>query len=133
MKALQLLSILGILTFASCEGMLLFNDGITKKDVYGEWRPVEYERDGIKSEPTSEQRNDFIRLNEDNTFTCREMEMVVEGTWYFNALNNSINIMTDENPDNCIPYMVRTVTDNEMVYTVPATDGGTATTVKLVK
>lgn len=123
---------LALLVFTSCEGIFPFNDGITKKDVYGEWRPIQYEQDGVRSEPTSEQRNDFIRFNEDRTFVCQEKSVVVEGDWYFNGLDNSINIMTEEDPDDCIPLRVQSVDDTEMVYRMP-TEDGTEMTVWLVK
>lgn len=124
MKALQLLSVLGILILSSCEGMFPFNDDITKKDVYGEWRPVQYEQNGVTTEPTVEQRTDFIRFNEDKTFVCQEKSVVVEGDWYFNGMDNSINIMSDEDPNNCIPLTVQSVDEEQMVYKMPSENGG---------
>ena len=118
MKLPQLLSIVALIGLTSCEGMFPFNDDITKKDVYGEWRPIQYEQDGEISEPTAEQRNDFIRFNADKTFVCQEKTEVVEGDWYFNGMNNSINIMTEEDPINCIPLYVESVSETEMVYTM---------------
>lgn len=111
------------MVLSSCEGMFPFNDDITKKDIYGEWRPVQYEQNGVTTEPTVEQRDDFIRFNEDKTFVCKEKSVVVEGDYYFNGLDNSINIMTDEDPDNCIPYVVESVNEEEMVYKMPAQTG----------
>ncbi len=127
MKLLRLLPILSIVLFASCDNMFPFNDDITKKDVYGEWRPVQYEQDGVTTEPTVEQRNDFIRFNEDKTFVCQEKSVVVEGDWYFNGLDNSINIMDEEDPTNCIPLTVQSVNETEMVYKMPVDDGGEMT------
>lgn len=112
-----------MMILSSCEGMFPFNDDITKKDIYGEWRPVQYEQNGVTTEPTVEQRDDFIRFNEDKTFVCQEKSVVVEGDYYFNGLDNSINIMTDEDPDNCIPYVVESVNEEEMVYKMPAQTG----------
>jgi len=111
--------------------MFPFNDDITKKDVYGEWRPVQYEQDGVKTQPTVDQREDFIRFNEDKTFVCQEKSVVQEGDWYFNGLNNSINIMTEEDPEDCIPLTVQSVDDDEMVYKMPTESGDM--TVWLVK
>ena len=118
MKLLQLFSIVALIGLTSCEGMFPFNDDITKKDVYGEWRPIQYEQDGETTEPTAGQRNDFIRFNEDKTFVCQEKTEMVEGDWYFNGMNNSINIMTEEDPINCIPLYVESVSETEMVYTM---------------
>ena len=127
MKTLQLLSIVALIGLTSCEGMFPFNDDITKKDVYGEWTPVQYEESGVTTEPTVEQRNDFIRFNEDKTFVCQEKEALVEGDWYFNGMDNSINIMSEEDPNNCIPLTVQSVDENEMVYKMPTEDGGKMT------
>ena len=121
-----LLALVGLL-FASCDGMFPFNDDITKKDVYGTWRPVQYEQDGNITEPTVEQRDDFIQLKEDRTFVCQEKSVVVEGDWYFNGMDNSINIMTEEDPDNCIPLRVQEVSETEMVYKMPTENGGKMT------
>ncbi len=132
MKALKLLSVVALIGLTSCEGMFPFNDDITKKDVYGEWTPVQYEEDGVKSEPSAEQRNDFIRFNEDKTFVCQEKTELVEGDWYFNGMNNSINIMSEEDPNNCIPLTVQSVNETEMVYKMPMEEGGNMT-VWLVK
>ena len=132
MKALRLFPILAIIALSSCEGMFPFNDDITKKDVYGEWKPVQYETDGVTTEPTAEQRNDFIRFNEDKTFVCKEKTAVVEGDWYFNGMDNSINIMSEEDPNNCIPLRVQSVDENEMVYNM-TTESGDKMTVWLVK
>lgn len=104
--------------------MFPFNDDITKKDVYGEWRPVQYEQNGVTTEPTVEQRTDFIRFNEDKTFVCQEKSVVVEGDWYFNGMDNSINIMSDEDPNNCIPLTVQSVDEEQMVYKMPSENGG---------
>lgn len=131
MKNIGLLLTLSALILTSCEGMFPFNDDITKKDVYGEWRPVQYEQDGVKTQPTVEQREDYIRFNEDKTFVCQEKSVVQEGDWYFNGLNNSINIMTEENPEDCIPLTVQSVDDDEMVYKMPTASGDM--TVWLVK
>jgi hypothetical protein len=112
--------------------MFPFNDDITKRDVYGEWTPVQYEQDGVTTEPTVEQRNDFIRFNEDKSFVCQERTELVRGDWYFNGMDNSINIMSEEDPDNCIPLTVQSVNETEMVYRMPTDDGGRMT-VWLVK
>lgn len=133
MKSLRLLPLLAVVLFASCDGMFPFNDDITKKDVYGEWRPVQYEQNGVVTEPTVEQRDDFVRFNEDKTFVCQEKNNVVEGDWYFNGMDNSINVMTEDNPDDCIPYVVQSVDENEMVYKMPAESGFGKITVTLVK
>lgn len=125
MKALQLLPLLAIVAFSSCDSMFPFGNGITKKDVYGEWKPVQYEVDGEVTTPTAEQRNDFIRFNEDKTFVCQEKSEVVEGDWYFMRLDNSINIMSEEDPENCIPLSVESVDDNELVYTMDTPEGET--------
>jgi len=133
MKALRLLPLLAMVLFASCDGMFPFNDDITKKDVYGEWRPVKYEENGEVTEPDAEQRNDFIRFNEDKTFVCQEKNNVVEGDWYFNGMDNSINIMSEEDPNNCIPLMVQSVNEEQMVYNMPAENGFGKITVTLVR
>lgn len=133
MKALRLLPVLAVVLFASCDGMFPFNDDITKKDVYGEWRPVQYEENGEVTEPDAEQRDDFIRFNEDKTFVCQEKSNVVEGDWYFNGMDNSINVMTEDNPNDCIPYVVQSVDENEMVYKMPAENGFGKITVTLVR
>jgi hypothetical protein len=122
-RALLFILPAAMMILSSCEGMFPFNDDITKKDIYGEWRPVQYEQNGVTTEPTVEQRDDFIRFNEDKTFVCQEKSVVVEGDYYFNGLDNSINIMTDEDPDNCIPYVVESVNEEEMVYKMPAQTG----------
>lgn len=132
MKTLRLLSVVALIGLTSCEGMFPFNDDITKKDVYGEWTPVQYEQDGVTTEPTVEQRNDFIRFNDNKTFVCQEKSETVEGDWYFNGMDNSINIMSEEDPNNCIPLTVQSVNENEMVYRMPM-DGGGKMTVWLVK
>lgn len=113
--------------------MFPFNDDITKKDVYGEWRPVQYEQNGVVTEPTAEQRDDFVRFNEDKTFVCQEKNNIVEGDWYFNGMDNSINVMTEDNPDDCIPYVVQSVDENEMVYKMPTESGFGKITVTLVR
>ncbi len=123
MKLLRLLPLLAIIVFSSCDGMFPFGNGITKKDIYGEWTPVQYEVDGVKSEPTANQRNDFIRFNEDKTFVCQEKTMVVEGDWYFMRLDNSINIMPEGDPDNCVPLLVQSVEGDEMVYKMDNENG----------
>lgn len=123
MKVLRLFPVLAMLVLTSCEGMFPFNDDITKKDVYGEWRPVQYEQNGVQFDPTAEQRTDYIRFNEDKTFVCQEKSVVQEGDWYFNNIDNSINIMTEDNPDDCIPLRVQSVSENEMVYKMPTDDG----------
>jgi hypothetical protein len=112
--------------------MFPFNDDITKRDVYGEWTPVQYEQDGVTTEPTVEQRNDFIRFNEDKSFVCQERAELVRGDWYFNGMDNSINIMSEEDRNNCIPLTVQSVNETEMVYRMPTDDGGRMT-VWLVK
>ncbi|MDP6907852.1 MAG: hypothetical protein QF371_00020 [Flavobacteriales bacterium] len=132
MKILRLFPLLAIITLASCDGMFPFNDDITKKDVYGEWRPVQFEVDGVRTEPTVEQRDDFIRFNEDKTFVCQEKTIVVEGEWYFMPLDNSINIMPEEDPNNCIPLRVQSVDEDEMVYKME-TGNGDHMTIWLVK
>ena len=132
MKTLRLLSIVALIGLTSCEGMFPFNDDVTKRDVYGEWTPVQYEQDGVTTEPTIEQRNDFIRFNEDRSFVCQERTELVRGDWYFNGMDNSINIMSEEDPDNCIPLTVQSVNETEMVYRMPMDDGGRMT-VWLVK
>ena len=123
MKFLRLLPVFAILVLTSCEGMFPFNDDITKKDVYGEWKPIQYEQNGVTTDPTVEQRTDFIRFNEDKTFVCQEKSVVQEGDWYFNGIDNSINIMTEDNPDDCIPLRVQSVSENEMVYKMPTDNG----------
>lgn len=123
MKFLRLLPVLTTLVLTSCEGMFPFNDDITKKDVYGEWKPIQYEQNGVTTDPTVEQRTDFIRFNEDKTFVCQEKSVVQEGDWYFNGIDNSINIMTEDNPDDCIPLRVQSVSENEMVYKMPTDNG----------
>lgn len=134
MKSARILFLpLALMILSSCEGMFPFNDDITKKDVYGEWRPVQYEQNGVTTEPTVEQRDDYIRFNEDKTFVCQEKSVVVEGDWYFNGLDNSINIMTDEDPENCIPYVVESVNEEEMVYKMPAQNGLGKVRVTLVR
>ncbi len=132
MKALKLLSVVALIGLTSCDGMFPFNDDITKRDVYGEWTPVQYEQNGVKTEPTAEQRNDYIKFNEDKTFECQERTELVRGDWYFNGMDNSINIMSEEDPDNCIPLRVQSVSETEMVYKVPTDEGGRMT-VWLVK
>ena len=132
MKLLRLFPLLTIIVFSSCDGMFPWGDGITKKDVYGEWKPVQYEVDGVKTEPTVEQRNDFIRFNEDKTFVCQEKTKTVEGEWYFMPFDNSINIMAEEDPNNCIPLTVQSVSDQEMVYKMD-TENGDRMTIWLVK
>lgn len=132
MKALKLLSLVALIGLTSCEGMFPFNDDITKKDVYGEWTPVQYEQNGVTTEPTAEQRNDYIKFNEDKSFVCLEKTELVRGDWYFNGMNNSINIMSEEDPNNCIPLTVQSVNETEMVYKMPTDDGGKMT-VWLVK
>lgn len=127
MKFFRLLPLFAIIALTSCEGMFPFNDDITKKDVYGEWHPVQYEEDGEVTTPTTDQRNDYIRFNEDKTFVCEEKSVVVEGDWYFNGMDNSINIMTEEDPNNCIPLTVQSVDDTEMVYKMPSDNGGKIT------
>ncbi len=127
MKNITYLLTFLVLILSSCEGMFPFNDDITKKDVYGTWRPVQYEQDGVVTEPTVEQRDDFIQLKEDRTFVCQEKSAIVEGDWYFNGMDNSINIMSDEDPDNCIPLRVQSVNDAEMVYKMPTDNGGKMT------
>jgi hypothetical protein len=47
-------------------------------------------------------------------------------------MDNSINIMSEEDPDNCIPLTVQSVNETEMVYRMPMDDGGRMT-VWLVK
>lgn len=133
MKSLRLLPLLAVVLLASCDGMFPFNDDITKKDVYGEWRPVQYEQNGVVTEPTAEQRDDFVRFNEDKTFVCQEKNNIVEGDWYFNGMDNSINVMTEDNPDDCIPYVVQSVDENEMVYKMPTESGFGKITVTLVR
>lgn len=132
-RALLLILPAAMMILSSCEGMFPFNDDITKKDVYGEWRPVQYEQNGVKTEPTVEQRNDFIRFNEDKTFICQEKSVVEEGDWYFNGLDNSINIMTEDNPNDCIPLTVQSVNEEQMVYKMPVENGLGQMTVTLVK
>ena len=127
MKTLTLLSLIALIGLTSCDGMFPFNDDITKKDVYGEWTPMQYEQDGVTTEPTAEQRNDFIRFNEDKTFVCQEKTEMVEGDWYFNGMDNSINIMSEEDPNNCIPLTVQSVNETEMVYKMPTEEGGKMT------
>jgi hypothetical protein len=134
MKRLSLLlPAFATLVLTSCEGMFPFNDDITKKSVYGEWHPVSYEENGVTTEPTVEQRNDFIRFNEDKTYVTRQKDNVEEGEWYFNGINNSINVMTDEDPNNCIPYIVESVNEEEMVYKMPSQNGVGNVRVTLVR
>lgn len=133
MRALQLLTIAAAMVLTSCEGMFPFNDDITKKDVYGEWHPIQYEQNGEVTQPDTDQRDDFIRFNEDKTFVCQEKSNVVEGDWYFNGMDNSINVMTENNPDDCIPYVVQSIDENEMVYKMPAQNGFGKITVTLVR
>ncbi len=123
MKTLKLLSVIAIIGLSSCDSMFPFGNDISKKDIVGEWSPVQYEIDGVTSEPTAEHRNDFVRFNEDKTFVCVEGTKTVEGTWYFTRLNSTVNVMTEEDPDNCIPWTVETATDNELVYTVNMENG----------
>jgi len=123
MKLTRLLPLLAVILFTSCDGMFPWGNGITKKDVYGEWRPVLYEVDGVQTEPTVEQRDDFIRFNENKTFVCQEKSEIVEGDWYFMPMDNSINIMPEEDPNNCIPLRVQTVDEDEMVYKMETADG----------
>lgn len=127
MKLLRLIPLFAILIFTSCDGLFPFGNGINKKDVYGEWRPVQYEVDGVQSEPTVEQRDDFIRFNEDKTFVCQEKSEVVEGDWYFMPIDNSINIMSEEDPNNCIPLRVQSVDENELVYKMDTPEGDVMT------
>lgn len=103
--------------------MFPFNDDITKADVYGTWRPVQYEQSGQVTEPDAEQRDDYIQFNEDKTFICQEKSVVVEGDWYFNGMDNSINIMSEEDPNNCIPLTVQSVDEEQMVYKMPTENG----------
>ena len=133
MKAIRLIPVLAIIALTSCEGMFPFNDDITKKDVYGTWRPVQYEQNGVVTEPDSDQRDDYIQFKEDKTFICQEKNNVVEGDWYFNGMDNSINVMTEDNPDDCIPYVVQSVDESEMVYKMPAENGFGKITVTLVR
>lgn len=132
-RALPFILPVAMMILSSCDAMFPINDEITKKDIYGEWRPVQYEQNGVTTEPTVEQRDDFIRFNEDKTFVCQEKSVVVEGDYYFNGLDNSINIMTDEDPDNCIPYVVESVNEEEMVYKMPAQTGLGKVRVTLVR
>ncbi len=132
MKLLRILPLFAIIVFSSCDGMFPFGNGITKKGIYGEWTPVQYEVDGVKSEPTAEQRDDFIRFNEDKTFVCQEKTEIIEGEWNFMPLDNSINIMPEEDPNNCIPLRVQSLEGNEMVYKMD-TENGDRMTIWLVK
>ena len=123
MKALNFLTIIALIGLSSCDSMFPFGNGISKKDIIGEWTPVQYEVDGVVSEPTVEQRNDFIKFNENKTFVCQEKTETVEGTWYFMPINSTVNVMTEEDPDNCIPWTVETATDTEMIYTMTTENG----------
>jgi len=38
-------------------------------------------------------------------------------------MDNSINIMPEEDPNNCIPLRVQTVDEDEMVYKMETADG----------
>jgi hypothetical protein len=128
-----LLLFLAAITLSSCEGMFPFNDDITKTDVYGTWRPVQYEQNGQITEPDAEQRDDYIQFNEDKTFICQEKSMVVEGDWYFNGMDNSINIMSEEDPNNCIPLTVQSVNEGQMVYKMPTENGFGQVKITLVR
>jgi predicted transport protein len=132
MKTLKLLSIIALIGLASCESMFPFGNGVKKKDIVGEWTPVQYEIDGVVSEPTAEQRNDYIHFKENETFVCVEKTKTVEGTWFFMQMNNTVNVMTEEDSENCIPWTVETATDTELVYTL-TTENGENQKVWLVK
>lgn len=125
MKILRLLSISAIIGLTSCDGTLPFISDITKKDVEGQWKPVQYQENGQITEPTLEQRNDYIHFKSNGEFVCVEETEAVEGTWYYMRLNSTVNVMVDENnPDDCIPWKVESATDSELVYTMPTNSGG---------
>lgn len=133
MKTLRLLSIVALIGFTACDGMFPFGNDIAKKDIYGTWKPVQYQENGVITEPTIEQRNDYIQFNSDKSFVCLEKTKEVEGTWYYTRLNTTINVMVDENdPDDCIPWKVESATDSELVYTME-TNSGNSRKVWLVK
>lgn len=123
MKLFKLIPVLAIIGFTSCDSMFPFGNDISKNDIIGEWTPVQSEIDGVVSETTAEHRNDFVRFNEDKSFVCVEGTKTVEGSWYFVRMNSTVNVMSDEDPENCIPWTIETVTDNELVYTVNTDEG----------
>jgi hypothetical protein len=125
MKTLRLLSIVALIGLTSCDGMIPFVSDITKKDVEGQWKPVQYQENGQITEPTIEQRNDYVNFKSNGDFVCVEETQVVEGTWYYTRLNSTVNVMVDENnPDDCIPWKVESATDSELVYTMETNSGG---------
>jgi hypothetical protein len=125
MKTLRLLSIVVLIGLTSCDGMIPFVSDITKKDVEGQWKPVQYQENGQITEPTIEQRNDYVDFKSNGDFVCVEETQVVEGTWYYTRLNSTVNVMVDENnPDDCIPWKVESATDSELVYTMETNSGG---------
>ena len=125
MKTLRLLSIAALIGLTSCDGTLPFVSDITKKDVEGQWKPVQYQENGQITEPTLEQRNDYIHFKSNGDFVCVEETKVVEGTWYYTRLNSTVNVMVDENnPEDCIPWKVESATDSELVYTMQTNSGG---------
>ncbi|MGB0368393.1 MAG: hypothetical protein ACPGU4_14675 [Flavobacteriales bacterium] len=133
MKTLRLLSVVALIGLSSCDGMFPFGNDITKKDVQGQWTPIQYEENGVTTVPREAQRNDYIHFKSNGDFVCVEETKIVEGTWYYTRLNTTINVMVDEeNPDDCIPWKVESVSDTELVYTMQ-TDSGGAKKVWLVK
>jgi hypothetical protein len=113
--------------------MIPFVSDITKKDVEGQWKPVQYQENGQITEPTIEQRNDYVDFKSNGDFVCVEGTEVAEGTWYYTRLNSTVNVMVDENnPDDCIPWKVESATDSELVYTME-TNLGSDRKVWLVK
>ena len=123
MKALRLPLLLFIIGLSACDNMNPFGQDIGKKDLYGQWTPVQYETDGIVTEPTVEERNDNIRFNEDMTFLCLEKSVAVEGEWNFVPMFNVLNIMAETNPDSCIPLRIESDSETELVYRKEDADG----------
>jgi hypothetical protein len=123
MKSLRLLLFLAMIGLSSCDNLNPFGQDIGKKDLYGQWTPVQMETDGAVTEPTVEQRNDYIRFNEDMTFVCLEKSVEVQGEWNFVPMFNVLNIMAETDPDNCIPLTIESVTETELVYRKEDADG----------
>jgi len=125
MKTLRLFAVVALIGFTACDSMFPFGNDITKKDINGKWKPVQYEENGVVTEPTIEQRNDYVEFKSNGDFACLEKTNEVEGTWYYTRLNSTVNVMVDEtNPDDCIPWKVESATDSELVYTMETNSGG---------
>lgn len=124
MTLIRLSLLVALIGLSGCDNLNPFGQDIGKKDLYGQWTPVQYEVDGVISEPSVEQRNDYIRFNEDKTFSCLEITEAVEGEWNFVPIVNVVNIMPETDPNNCIPLTIETVTETELVYRKETENGG---------